>query len=163
MSPIIPVMKCPLWHLFLGSRSQSRITHFLCLPCFLSLLLENGFSASLWLLWKSHSWVPASCLWNVLQSGFSHYFSRLFFRVPQGTASCVIWLAAFSALRVAPARQEKPQLFPLLRAASQVLSGLRESAHQACDLSLQTLEGHIRGQAVSFEWNFIQSLRVTQA
>lgn len=146
MSSIIPAIKCPLWHLFLWSRSQSRITHFLCLLCLLSLLLKNGFSASV-TLWKSHSWMQASCLWNVLQSGFSHYFSRLFFRVPQGTASCVIWLAAFSALCVAPACQEKHQLFPLLRAASQVLSGLRENAHQACDLSLQTLEGHIRGQA----------------
>lgn len=53
------------------------------------------FSASLCLSWNSHSWVQASCLWNVPQLGFLHYFPRLLFRVSQGTASCVIWSGSF--------------------------------------------------------------------
>lgn len=53
------------------------------------------FSASLCLSWNSHSWVQASCLWNVPQLGFLHYFPRLLFRVSQGTASCVIWSRSF--------------------------------------------------------------------
>lgn len=150
--PIFPIIKCPLWHLFLWSRSKSRITHFF--GCHVSCLLYSRMvSQLLFAFYKIHileyrlvvygtsfSWVSL-----IISPGYFSQFPRALPHVWSGTGpSSSVCLADLTALHMAATSATarfKRRPSSLLTVTTQILSGLWESALQYQGLSLQTLNG----------------------
>lgn len=160
MSSIIPAIKCPLWHLFLWSRSQSRITHFLC--CYVYCLFYSRMgSQPLW-LYESHI-LECRLVVECPSVGFLSLFLKVIFQSSPGhclmcdLAGCLLCPLCGSCMsREAPA----------VSSAEGCLSGPFRTQRK-CPSGLWPLTPNPGGAhqrpGIAFEWNFIHSLRVTQA
>lgn len=181
ISPIFPIIKYLLWHLFLWSRSQSRITHFF--GCHVScLLFSRMVSQLLCALYEIHtleyrlvvcgrssSWVSL-----IISPGCFSEFPRAPPHVWSGAGpSSSVCLADLTALHMAAASvpthfKRRPSSLSVDSHHSDPLRPLRKCTAAPWPLTPNSewlflnSSQHTWGWAVAFQQNFIQCLRVTQ-